>query len=88
MVQSPSEAVVWSCKKQGHTGHTIRFVSSREPMSPSPSSTAVRRAIETSKPEELDENLHRSGALTHGLLAMAIRDRKRREEREKKEAVY
>ncbi|KAK7970496.1 hypothetical protein PG988_009569 [Apiospora saccharicola] len=71
---SPSGAVVWSCKKQVYQDYTIRFVSASEPMSPSPSSTAIQLAIATSGPEELEENLHRSGALVHEILAMAIRN--------------
>ncbi|KAK8138409.1 hypothetical protein PG984_001789 [Apiospora sp. TS-2023a] len=67
-------AVVWSCKKQVYQDYTIRFVGASEPMSPSPSSTAVQQAIATSGPEELEENLRRSGALVHEILAMAIRN--------------
>ncbi|KAK8125308.1 uncharacterized protein PG998_001067 [Apiospora kogelbergensis] len=65
---------VWTCEKHLAKTYTIRFISAQEPMVPSPSSTAVRRAIENSKPEELLDNLRRSGALAPDLLASFIRE--------------
>ncbi|KAK7923922.1 hypothetical protein PG985_005976 [Apiospora marii] len=80
-------AGVWSCRKRDHPAYTVRFVSAKEPMNPNPSSTAVQRAIKTSKPEALDENLRRSGALSHHLLAKQIGDRKEEKETRKKRAA-